>query len=152
MPKVVGEEVKKREKEQGRKSESNARMVALMYLVHSIDELKATNHIDGNIHNNNVWNLENCTIKENNEHSRNILHNGDKTLRIAVYNKNGELIGRFNNKYEASSFTNITEPSITGALVRGTLINDMRFCWEIGRIDEQIFADKECMVTYQNIF
>lgn len=143
--KKLGDPIGKRELEQGRRTEGIAGLVNAAYNCSCNNEIGISNHSDGNIHNNNRYNLENCDLKTNSNHSINVLNNGDKSLKIVIV-KDGEVKARFDNKWQASRFTNIAEPSIMGALVRGTLINDMRFYWEIGRGNEKIFMNEECRV------
>ena len=143
--KKLGDFVGKRELEQGRRTESLAGLVNATYNCSCNADINIVNHEDGNIHNNNRYNLENCDQKTNSNHSINILNNGDKYLRVII-TKDGKLKARFDNKWQASRFTNIAEPSVTGALTRGTLINDMKFYWEIGKIDDKIFMDDDCRV------
>lgn len=51
------------------------KLVAIYFIGKPVGDRNQINHIDGNKLNNNDWNLEWCTVEENNEHSTKILGN-----------------------------------------------------------------------------
>ena len=88
------------------------RLVATAFL-HNYLELPQVNHKDGDKLNNCVDNLEWCSPNYNMRHSyQNNLTKGAKKI-IEQYDKNGNLIKRWNSMTEASKVLDIAQPSIS---------------------------------------
>ena len=96
------------------------------------------NHKDGNKLNNNLNNLEWCTIKENAEHARDILkisyntenaHEARK-IKINVLNENKEIIQTFNSINECANFYNIKYQTIQYYLKTQTMWKKQKIFFE----------------------
>ena len=83
------------------------RLIALTFLENP-ENKPVVNHIDGNKTNNDLSNLEWCTIAENNQHA---IDTGLKQCykrKIGQYSIDGELVKEFNSIVEATNETGIT--------------------------------------------
>jgi hypothetical protein len=83
------------------------RLVASTFIDATLSNL-VVNHIDGNKTNNQVINLEWCSIKENNQHNHNIGLIKVFKRKIGQYTLDNVLIKEFNSIVEAMRETNVT--------------------------------------------
>lgn len=94
-----------------RKNKSIHRLVATTFLVGNENDV--VNHLDGNKKNNNVNNLEFTTQKENIKHSwKNHLSKPYNAKKVIQYDKNGNLINKFNSIMDAERITGISNSKI----------------------------------------
>ena len=89
------------------------RLVAATFIGGAHKGEKEVNHKDGNKHNNSVNNLEWCSKKENNQHSRYVLGNGCFKVRCV---ETGEI---FRSMSEAECVKGIYPGSISDIFRRG---------------------------------
>ena len=75
------------------------------------DNKKEINHINGNKHDNSVFNLEWCTTSENQLHSHYVLRKG--IVKVKQYSLDNKLIKVWDSIKEASKNLNIDATSIT---------------------------------------
>jgi hypothetical protein len=80
------------------------RLVALTYIPNPSGK-ECVNHINGNVQDNSVDNLEWCTVKENNlwNVSRGVA-NGGNHKKCYLYTKSGEFVGSFRSIRKASEY------------------------------------------------
>jgi hypothetical protein len=76
------------------------RLVAFAF-IENPENKPVVNHIDGCKTNNCVFNLEWCTIKENNQHNHNAGLIKVYTRRVAQYNLNGDFVKKYNSIVDA---------------------------------------------------
>lgn len=90
------------------------RLVAEAFIPNPL-HLPQVNHKDGNKINNSVDNLEFCNNSYNIWHSYNVIHTSKPKISMSVlqYNKNGELIRKFDSINMASKELNIDSSSIS---------------------------------------
>ena len=85
------------------------RLVAYTFIP-NLKNLPQVNHIDGNKDNNNVWNLEWCSAKQNVQHS--IKNNLRKSKAINQYDIDGKFIREWGSIKEASTVLHIPDSNI----------------------------------------
>ncbi len=95
--------------------------------------LPCVDHIDGNRLNNNVDNLRWCTQSENNSFPLACKRKSDNwnpatRKPVLVYNKDGELLGRFESVKKASEFTGIRDTNLSSMLTGR--INSKKFTFK----------------------
>jgi hypothetical protein len=88
------------------------RLVAMAWILNTDKTKNIINHKDGNKINNNVENLEWVTVKENNDHSRNVLNNKGYARSIIQATLDGKYIAKFPSIIEAERKTGIDSKSI----------------------------------------
>lgn len=94
------------------------RLIAFTFIP-NIENKPQINHIDGNKLNNNVNNLEWCTVQENKEHAiRTGLQNfngknNPKAKSVLQYDLKGNFIKRYDTLREAMKETNVLESKIS---------------------------------------
>ena len=92
------------------------RLVAQFWL-DNIDNKKEVNHIDGNKKNNNMFNLEWVTAKENSNHRVNVLNKKiTDNKKVGMFNKQNQLIQIFNSVKQASQYFKKSRVNIDNAL------------------------------------
>lgn len=102
------------------------RLVAKTFISENDNSLQV-NHIDGNKQNNCVTNLEWCTAKENTNHA---LNNGMvKMKRISMYDKQNNLLKKFNNIREIRKYLNIQNTTHIHDCCRGERKSAMGYKW-----------------------
>lgn len=90
------------------------RLVALTFLLDSHSETHDTvNHKDGNKQNNNVSNLEWCTVSENNLHARDTGLNTSFTRRVLQLDDNGKILNVYESETIAAEKIGIGKNSIS---------------------------------------
>lgn len=95
------------------KSTKVHRLVATHFLENP-GGLRDVNHKDENKHNNLFSNLEWVSHQDNINHgTRNLRANNTKSKEVYQFTKDGELVAKFRNGYEAQEVTKIKESSIS---------------------------------------
>ena len=95
------------------------------------DNKREVNHIDGNLYNNNLENLEWCTNQENMDHAfkNNLVKPADNRRKVSQYDINGKYIRTYNGIKEAALKNNIHYQSIKDCL-RGKIKISNNFIWK----------------------
>lgn len=104
------------------------RLVALTFLDNP-DNLLIVNHIDGNILNDNVTNLEWVTYSQNTQHSQKILGKIRSGVAVHQFNLDGTYIATFNSIKEAAFANNMGDSHIP-SVCRGKRNSAGGFIWK----------------------
>ena len=96
---------------QGRKRFYVHRLVAYTFIP-NLKNFPQVNHIDGNKDNNNIWNLEWCSAKQNVQHAIKNNLRKNQCRSVKQYDINGNFIKEWKSIAEASMTLHIPSPNI----------------------------------------
>lgn len=108
------------------------RLVAQNFL-NNDNNLPCVNHIDGNKQNNNVNNLEWCTVRYNNLHSLKLglrdMKNNKLSKQVEQYDLEGNLINTFKSSNDAKRITGFSQGHISECC-RGEIKQYNGYVWK----------------------